>query len=239
MKYTKYILSGAGCCTYLQCYCCVCLQMPLFTLIKTLDVSRIDSKTKSASRNPLSKFRCSAAQIVKPSYGSVLGQSPAGVLAYSNCNSECVIFEPHHFNEIYTGIKWQCVEYARRWLLQERGVVFGDVDIAADIWVMQEVSNPVTKQSYKFNSVVNGASTLPLRGDLLIYAKDYLGTGHVAVIVAVDEKKQTIQVAEQNFSNAEWSSQHAREISYTLHDDRVWLLDQYLLGWKRLAEDNS
>ena len=70
----------------------------------------------------------------KSEYGSVLGKSPAGVEAYSNCNSTCVIFEPNHHEQIYTGIKWQCVEYARRWLLHEYGVVYGDVDIAADIW---------------------------------------------------------------------------------------------------------
>ena len=168
-------------------------------------------------------------------YGSVLGQSPAGVPAYSNCSAECVIFEPHHLNEIYTGIKWQCVEYARRWLLQERGVVFGDVDIAADIWMTQEVNNPISKQSYKFTSTVNGASTLPQRGDLLIYGKEYLDTGHVAVVVAIDEEKQTLQVAEQNYANTEWGNNHAREISYTLSNDRIWLLDSYLIGWKRAA----
>lgn len=170
-------------------------------------------------------------------YGSVLGQSPAGVSAYSNCNADCVIFEPHHFDDIYTGIKWQCVEYARRWLLQERGVVFGDVDIAADIWVMQEVSNPVTKQSYKFNSYVNGAEALPIRGDLLIYGKDYLGTGHVAVVVAIDEEKQTIQVAEQNYANTTWHKQHAREITFIKQSDRYWLLDSFLIGWKRFSEE--
>lgn len=192
-----------------------------------------DQETASASAESSKKVPLQCSTNCETNYGIVLGESPAGVPAYSNCNAECVIFEPHHLNNIYTGIKWQCVEYARRWLLQERGVVFGDVDIAADIWEMQEVNNPVTKQAFKFNSVVNGASSLPLRGDLLIYGKDYLGTGHVAVVVAIDEKKQTIQVAEQNYANAQWQNKHAREISYTTKNDHVWLLDRYLIGWKR------
>jgi hypothetical protein len=187
-----------------------------------------DQETESTSIIPL---QCSSSCETK--YGIVLGESPAGIPAYSNCNSECVIFEPHYLNDIYTGIKWQCVEYARRWLLHERGVVFGDVDIAADIWEMHEVNNPVTKQLFEFNSVVNGASSLPIRGDLLIYAKGYLGTGHVAVIVAIDDKKQTIQVVEQNYSNTQWQNKHAREIYYTTQNDRIWLLDSYLIGWKR------
>ena len=168
-------------------------------------------------------------------YGSVLGQSPAGVPAYSNCNSDCVIFEPNHLNDVYTGIKWQCVEYARRWLLREKGVVYGDVDIAADIWGLQDVHNPSRNQSLKFNSIVNGAAELPKIGDLLIYGKDYLGTGHVAVVVGVDEKLHTIQVAEQNYTNTKWQDNYARKIAYTRFDGRVWLLDSYLIGWKRVS----
>ena len=94
------------------------------------------SGTGSSSAESSKKIPFQCITNCETNYGVVLGQSPAGVPAYSNCNAECVIFEPNHLNDIYTGIKWQCVEYARRWLLQERGVVFGDVDIAADIWVM-------------------------------------------------------------------------------------------------------
>lgn len=170
----------------------------------------------------------------KTGYGSVLGESPAGVIAYSNCNSDCVIFEPNHLNDVYTGIKWQCVEYARRWLLREQGVVYGDVDIAADIWGLQEVNNPTNDQVQKFHSIVNGAPKLPQRGDLLIYGKEFLGTGHVAIVVSVDEKKHTIQVAEQNYANTKWPRNYAREITYIKSDNRVWLLDRYLIGWKRV-----
>ncbi len=170
----------------------------------------------------------------KSSYGSVLGQSPAGIPAYSNCNSDCVIFEPNHQNDVYTGIKWQCVEYARRWLLREKGVVYGDVDIAADIWGLQDVKNPISNQTLQFESIVNGAAELPKVGDLLIYGKDYLGTGHVAVVVGVDEKLHSIQVAEQNYANTKWQNNYARQIAYTKFDNRVWLLDSYLIGWKRV-----
>ncbi|MGH1537994.1 MAG: CHAP domain-containing protein [Gammaproteobacteria bacterium] len=170
----------------------------------------------------------------KTTYGSVLGESPAGVPAYSNCNSDCVIFEPNHLQDVYTGIKWQCVEYARRWLLREKGVVYGDVDIAADIWNLQKVIQPLHDQAYEFHSIVNGAVELPQRGDLLIYGKEYLGTGHVAVVVGVDEKKHSIQLAEQNYANTTWQQHYAREIPYIKDNEQVWLLDSYLIGWKRV-----
>ncbi len=167
-------------------------------------------------------------------YGLRLGSSPADIPAFSNCNSECVIFEPNHLQNIYTGIKWQCVEYARRWLLHEYAVVFGDVDIAADIWDLEFVVNPHTDEKFTFQSLVNGSNSLPQRGDLLIYVEEYLQTGHVAVVVKVDEEQQVVQVAEQNYQNTKWNAEFAREISYSKTKDRYWLLDAYLIGTKRV-----
>ncbi len=169
----------------------------------------------------------------KSDYGVVIGISPAGIPAYSNCNADCVVFEPNHHQEIYTGIKWQCVEYARRWLLQQKQVVFGDVDIAADIWALEQVINPINKKTFSFESITNGAEKPPKLGDLLIYSEEYLGTGHVAVVVSVNEEQKTIKVAEQNFENKLWEEKYARSIKYIVNDERVWLLDQYLVGWKR------
>jgi hypothetical protein len=120
--------------------------------------------------------------------------------------------------------------------LHENEVVFGDVEIAASIWDVTEVENPTTKQKYKFDSIVNGAHAMPARGDLLIYSKEYLGTGHVAVITAVNSEAQTIHVAEQNFFNTKWQANYAREIPYTIFKDRIWILDSYLVGWKRVTQ---
>ena len=167
-------------------------------------------------------------------YGSELGKSPAGIAAYSNCSSDCVIFEPNHYKDIYTGIKWQCVEYARRWLLHEFDVVYGDVDIAADIWGLENVTNPVSHESYIFTSIVNGATSLPERGDLLIYGKEYLGTGHVAVVIDIDKQRSTVKVVEQNYLNSNWKGNFSREISYIKKHEHYWLLDAYLIGWKRI-----
>ena len=172
-------------------------------------------------------------------YGSVLGKSPAGIAAYSNCSSDCVIFEPNHYEGIYTGIKWQCVEYARRWLLHEFDVVYGDVDIAADIWGLEKVTNPISLVSYTFTSIVNGATSLPQRGDLLIYGKEYLDTGHVAVVVDIDKQHSTVKVVEQNYLNSSWIGNYSREISYVKNDEHYWLLDEYLIGWKRVLNKQS
>lgn len=169
-------------------------------------------------------------------FGKVLGTGLGNVPAYSNCNDKCVYFSPNSQAGTYTGIKWQCVEYARRWLLVNKGVVYGDVDVAADIWGLDSVTRVKDKAKFKMETYTNGDDTLPEVGDLLIYAKAYLKTGHVAVIVGVDEDKHTIDVAEENFKNTKWPDGYARQIPYVEHDGKYWLLDGYLLGWKHVTK---
>jgi glutathionylspermidine amidase/synthetase len=166
-------------------------------------------------------------------YGDVLGKSPRGVAAYSNCQSACVIFEPNKWNGTYTGIKWQCVEYARRWLLVNTGAVYGDVDIAADIWDRIDYLTDVkTGSQIPLESRVNGSTQPPEVGDLLVYAKAFHGTGHVAVVTGIDIDNGLVEVSEQNFNNESWPGDYARNIVLIKNHEDYWLLDAYLLGWK-------
>lgn len=169
-------------------------------------------------------------------YGQVLGTASGNVTAYSNCNAQCVIFEPNREAGTYTGIKWQCVEFARRWLLQKQGVIYGDVDTAADIWKLTTITNVADNKPLPFHSYPNGAMISPQVGDLLIYAKEFLGTGHVAVIIGLDKTAGLIKVAEQNFSNDKWSADYARAIDFLEKEGKYWLLDGYLLGWKHVQK---
>lgn len=169
-------------------------------------------------------------------YGKIVGVSKRGVKAYSNCNSNCVIFEPNTWNEVYTGIKWQCVEYARRWLLINKGAVYGDVDTAADIWKnIHYLTEVKTSKSLPLKSYLNGSRQAPRVGDLLIYSKEFNNTGHVAVVIDVDYENSLVEVGEQNFRNEKWPDNFARKIEYVKKGGSYWLLDAYLLGWKQLA----
>ena len=169
-------------------------------------------------------------------YGEVLGVGTGNVPAYSNCNANCVVFSPNKLQGTYTGIKWQCVEYARRWLLANKGVVYGDVDIAADIWAIDYVTRVKDQTKLQMLTYPNGNEKPPEVGDLLIYAKAYLKTGHVAVISKIDPKAHTVQVLEQNYNNTKWANDYARSIPYVEQDNKIWLLDSYLLGWKRVTQ---
>ena len=169
-------------------------------------------------------------------FGTVLGVVD-GVRAYSNCNAKCVNRKPANVNGIYTGIQWQCVEYARRWLLKHKSAVYGDVDVAADIWnKIDHLERVGHKGVIPLQNDPNGSPHPPSVGDLLIYAKAYLGTGHVAVITDVNLSSHTIKVAEENYLNTKYPGNYARKIDLLEKNHRYWVLDPYVLGWKHATE---
>ena len=197
-------------------------------LILLLFVSSLASFCLADSLPELCRKECTH------NFGELLGEAPSGVEAYSNCSNQCVNPEPQFIDKTFTGIKWQCVEYARRWLLVNKKVVYGDVDIAEDIWNLEFVHSPNKSKQYEFLSIVNGGKHIDLqRGDLLIYSRAFYGTGHVAVVLDVDIKNKIVRVGEQNFSNLAWKDNFSREIQFIENNDQTWLLDKYLIGWKR------
>jgi glutathionylspermidine amidase/synthetase len=64
----------------------------------------------------------------------VQGIASTNVPAYSNEHDDFVSFEGFYIHGIFTGFKWQCVEFARRWLLLRKSCIFQNVMSAADMW---------------------------------------------------------------------------------------------------------
>lgn len=188
----------------------------------------------SGASEPL-PVACSAACVTP--YGDVLGQSPKGVAAYSNCNAKCVSRDPNKLGDVYTGMEWQCVEFARRWLYRTQGLVFESVDFAYNIWdSVSYLVDVKTKNRKNLRNFPNGSAELPRRGDLLIWSSDFLGTGHVAGVTRINPQEGYVEVAEQNFLNQVWPGSYARRIQLQRREGGVWLKDDHLLGWKRLVE---
>lgn len=179
-------------------------------------------------------------QDCKTPYGTELGMAANGVKAFSNCSAKCVIFDPNKMDGVYTGIKWQCVEYARRWLLKEYGKVYGDVDYAFDIWdKIKDIHSPKDREEkISLQNIENGKILSFKRGDLVIYSKAYMSTGHVAVVVEMSDKTEKdpwIRVAEENYLNKKWPGQYAREIKLKKTALGYSIEDKYVLGIKRSA----
>ncbi|MFA9420168.1 MAG: CHAP domain-containing protein [Gammaproteobacteria bacterium] len=175
-------------------------------------------------------------QCVTP-YGELLGRSSGDVPAYSNCSSQCVSQDPNQINDTYTGMEWQCVEYARRWLFRTEGLVFESVDVAADIWDgITYLVDTSSNDKRNLRNLPNGSAESPRRGDLLIWSSEFLGTGHIAVVARVDHEQGFVEVVEQNFLNQKWPGKYARRIPMQQRQGGVWLDDELLVGWKRLVD---
>ncbi|MCX7114901.1 MAG: CHAP domain-containing protein [Gammaproteobacteria bacterium] len=171
-------------------------------------------------------------------FGTPLGQSEK-TIGYSNCNGDCVSEVPHHITlsgkKIYTGMQWQCVEYARRWLIENKGVTFADVKQAYQIWDLTDAQLIHTKQSLPWQHFKNKETDVhPRTGDLLIYDQTLEETGHVAVIVGVEH--ESVLIAEQNYFNLPWEKpQYARRLKLMKTPADHWLVvDVGVIGWMRL-----
>jgi hypothetical protein len=165
-------------------------------------------------------------------FGSFNGEA-LGVTAYSNCNDDYISDEDHSVPiasifpsgvpdgcamgscpaNVTTGLRWQCVEYGRRFLLTHHQAVFGSVWGAYNIWDLPNVTHyKLTvsmgkggggggghSSSCRCDAVVRPWQTVPNAasegvwvqvGDLVIYDRGAVGEyGHVCAVVAVEAIK--------------------------------------------------
>lgn len=174
-------------------------------------------------------------------FGAFIGQSFL-TKAYSNCNGNCTKHDDnfitlgHQNKKIFTGMKWQCVEYSRRWLIENQGVTFADVEYAYHIWDLkfgEMVDTHVHVPLLRFPNKTTKEA--PQVGDLLIYSNALAITGHVAVIVSVD--KDNITLAEQNYFNRKWEGKnYARRLLLDKDEQGHYrIFDDSLIGWVRLT----
>ncbi|VFS45196.1 Bifunctional glutathionylspermidine synthetase/amidase [Budvicia aquatica] len=142
-------------------------------------------------------------------FGTLLGYAPGGVAIYSsNYDSLApgdyrndVSFRSYIDNE-YMGHKWQCVEFARRFLYLNYGVVFTDVGMAYEIFSLRFLREVVNDNLLPLQAFANGGLQPPVAGALLIWQKggEFKHTGHVAVITQLLGNK--VRIAEQNVIDA-------------------------------------
>jgi glutathionylspermidine amidase/synthetase len=184
----------------------------------------------------------------KERFGSTLGTAD-GVHAYSTHYTsmrpaELLRMSSYH-GVHYCGVKYQCVEYARRWLIQVHGVTFESVRMAYDIMDLTHFTRipqaglpdgeddrvHVVKvrngEGHSTDSAsAAGPAFAPGRGDVLLWHPEghYRKTGHVAIVVdqVTDERGRVaaIRVAEQNVTDASWGGRpYARELAVRQDSD--------------------
>jgi glutathionylspermidine amidase/synthetase len=174
-------------------------------------------------------------------YNTIVGYASTNVAAYSNGNDSHTPEESSYLYKVYTGIKWQCVEFARRWLFIRKGCVFHEIVGAADIWTeVDNVQRVVDRKCFNFQKYPNGSPSPPKNESLLIYKRSpEIGLyGHVAVIV--DVLVNSIRVAEENYDAYYWSGNYSREIPYVVKDGKYYIEDKDpISGWMSLNDNNQ
>ncbi|CAF3882401.1 unnamed protein product [Adineta steineri] len=178
-------------------------------------------------------------QVIISPFDDILGTASTNVPAYSNTHDEIFSMERHYMHGIFMGIKWQCVEYARRWLLLRKGCIFKPIDCAANIWTeLTSVERVTDGQHFPLTAHPNGSPLLPQCGSFLIYPRSKeQPVGHIAVIC--DVGPDYIRIAEQNNKFHYWIDDYARQIPVIYKDGLYYVEDkEQISGWME-TEDND
>lgn len=186
-------------------------------------------------------------------FGTLLGVAPGGVEVYSSdYDSADERLLPNrsayrnYVDGLYMGYKWQCVEFARRWMYINRGWMFDDVAMAYEIFRLRSVRDVKNDRVLPLQAFRNGAKRHPEPGCLLIWSEggEFERTGHVAVVTDVFSDR--VRLAEQNVDDRMWPTgqQFSREIPARITDDGgYWLRcsfgDASILGWLIQSDDDT
>lgn len=168
---------------------------------------------------------------------TTIGKTAEKVVAYAN-ESDGGVFAPqriyNYTHGVFTGIKWQCVEFVRRWLVLVAGVTFDSVESASSFWKDIHVYRKVRSRVPEYLNLTQRdarSNDLPGYGDVLVWMRvpdGHLQFGHMAVVVGVDAT--SVQIAEQNWDNRPWEG---RTFSRSIPIGQDGTLDElYLMGWK-------
>jgi glutathionylspermidine amidase/synthetase len=186
-------------------------------------------------------------------FGTVIGIAPGKVPVYSSDYASADDEElptrqsyRSYVDDVYMGHKWQCVEFARRWLYLNYGYVFDDIAMAYDIFRLDSVRLVKENSRLPLKSFRNGSRRLPEPGCLLIWDEggEFETTGHVAIVTEVTP--QYVRIVEQNVGDRVWpeNQNYSRQISAeTTPEGEYWLQcsfgDAKIKGWVIQSDDDT
>ena len=165
-------------------------------------------------------------------FGAVLGVYQ-GVEGRSNGSDYHYSGEQNYMNGTYTGVKYQCVEFARRWLLLSKGLEFHAVGIAAQIWNIKFLQRVSDGRATTIKANPNGSRAPPLVDSIIIWkvAED-VPFGHIAIITEVNLENNYVRIAEQNVDNDFWPGNYSREFKLDVIDGCYFIIDEdEIYGW--------
>ncbi|CAF0870316.1 unnamed protein product [Rotaria sordida] len=173
-------------------------------------------------------------------FNQIQGITSTNVCAYSNGGDHFFSVERNYYHGIFLGFKWECIEFARRWLLMSKSCIFPNILHAADIWNQLRTIERVTDgKQISLTLHFNGSYEKPKRDSLLIYPRSSaLPFGHIAIIC--DVISDYIRVAEQNYEYYNWSDNYSRQIPLILKNNRYYIDDEHeVFGWMTIEDSEN
>ena len=172
-------------------------------------------------------------------FGKPLGITRQKVISFSNHDENGKSKskdQPNYYNNVYTGLKFQSVEFVRRWLISVYNITFESVDNATDIFELQNfVLAEYPSIKIVIEKCVNNGSQKIAFGNVIIWgskggAFDIYGS--CAIVVKV--KNNIIYIADQNVSNKSWNGKCYSRKLY-LNENNVIVDREYpdtkITGW--------
>jgi len=186
-------------------------------------------------------------------FNTLLGYAPGNVPVYSSHypSADDTEFPDRksyrsYIDGIFMGYKWQCVEFARRWLYLNKGCTFDNIPMAYDIFHLRTLRSVHDHTLLPLRSFRNGAKRHPEPGCMLIWEEggEFEETGHVAIVTEVFPDR--IRIVEQNVGQHVWAEdqQYSRELKARIADDGGYHIecsydDAAVLGWVIQTDDDT
>ena len=173
-------------------------------------------------------------------FSEVEGIASSNVPAYSNKYTGYYRGGRHYLHGIFTGYQWQCVEFARRWLLMRKSCTFRDIPCACNIWGdVPHIERVTDGQSFRLHAVPNGSPQPPKKDSLLIYRRNHkMPYGHVAIITEVTS--DAVYIAEQNNLYHYWPGNYARREPLRYENGLYYIEDEDpIYGWMEIENEEQ
>lgn len=171
-----------------------------------------------------------------------IGIDNYGVVSYSNLEKHKMANDKYMYiyGNIYTGLKWECVEFIRRWLIINYKITFEEVECAYNIFMHPYLCfrNVITGNRVPYRKYYNGSigNIFPKIGSIIIWHKNEKQPyGHCAIVCNYDNKY--VYISEQNWGDKKWIKNYSRQIEYKMDiNNSIILMDhnEYnvnILGW--------
>lgn len=150
-------------------------------------------------------------------FGGVQGYAPGGIPAYSNQHDHFFTGERSLHGDLFCGFKYQCVEFARRWLFFRKGLVLPNVNWACHIFDLASVNNAETGEPAPVGLVKNGNGAKPEVDTLMIWpSREENIVGHVGVVTEVGD--DYVAIADQNCRFTKWTAPNYADKLTLKHD---------------------